>query len=259
MMKSCLYEGTIRHRRFGAVENAFTYGLFMVYLDLDELPFVFDGHPLWSVEKANVAYFRRRDHLGSPEVSLADAVRDRVFEETGHRLRGAIRLLTHLCYYGFRFNPVSFFYCFNEAGDEVEAIVAEVSNTPWEEQHPYVLHRGIDIGMGKHKRYQFDKVFHVSPFLPMHHRYDWHFKMPGDALTVHMNNLDNKEKPFDATLVMRRTEMTSGALTRVLVHYPWMTAKVMGAIYWQAFKLWWKKAPFYPHPDTMDTKLEVVK
>ena len=258
-MNSCLYEGTIRHRRFGQVEHAFTYDLFMVYLDLDELDTVFDGHPLWSVEKMNVAYFRRRDHLGDVGVSLSDAVRDRVFEETGWRPGGAIRLLTHLCYYGFRFNPVSFFYCFNVAGDKVEAIVAEVNNTPWEEQHPYVLHGGMDVGAGDHKQYRFGKAFHVSPFLPMHHEYDWHFKTPGNALTVHMNNLDQGEKPFDATLVMRRTEMTRGALTRVLVRYPWMTAKVMGAIYWQAFKLWWKKAPFYPHPDSEDVKLEVVK
>jgi DUF1365 family protein len=258
MMKSCLYEGTIRHRRFGEVGNAFTYGLFMVYLDLDELGHVFDGHPLWSVERGNVAYFRRRDHLGDPKKSLSEAVRDRVFEETGRRPGGAIRLLTHLCYFGFRFNPVSFFYCFDE-DDRVEAIVAEVNNTPWGEQHAYVLHGGMDVGREDHRRYRFEKDFHVSPFLPMHHSYDWHFKTPGDVLTVHMNNLDKGEKPFDATLVMRRTKMTSGALTRVLVQYPWMTAKVMGAIYWQAFKLWWKKAPFYPHPETTDAKLEVLK
>jgi uncharacterized protein len=258
-VKSCIYEGTIRHRRFTPVENAFCYKLFMLYLDLDELAFVFDAHPFWSADRTNVACFRRRDHLGDPERPLSEAVRDCVFEATGERPRGAIRLLTHLSYYGFRFNPVSFFYCFNAIGDEVEAVVAEVNNTPWDEKHPYILHRGMDVGRGKHRRYQFQKAFHVSPFLPMHHRYDWHFKTPGNALTVHMNNFDQGEKPFDATLVMARTEINGGSLTRVLVQYPWMTARVMGAIYWQALKLWGKKAPFYPHPDSANVRMEDLK
>jgi len=257
-MKSCIYEGSIRHRRFAPVENAFTYRLFMMYLDLDELPQVFDCHPLWSVEGSNVATFRRHDHLGDSATPLSESVRQLVCDDTGVRPQGPIRLLTHLSYFGFRFNPVSFFYCFDETGENVETIVAEVNNTPWGEQHPYVLSPRMNEGRGKHKRYRFEKAFHVSPFLPMHHGYDWHFKVPSDVLTVHMNNVENGHAPFDATLLLKRTEISSQTLTRVLFQYPWMTAKVMGAIYWQALKLWWKKAPFYPHPKNVHTNLEVL-
>lgn len=257
-MHSCIYEGTIRHRRFAPVENAFTYRMFMMYLDLSELPTVFDGHPLWSSEKPNVAYFRRGDHLGDCVRDLEDCVRDRIAESVGVRPAGPIRLLTHLSYFGYRFNPVSFYYCFDALGDRLETVVAEVNNTPWNEQHVYVLPEWMNEGDADKKQYRFEKVFHVSPFMGMQHMYDWHFNTPGAGLTVHMDNWENGSRLFDATLVMHRTEMTPWALTRVLAQYPLMTVQVMGTIYWQALKLWWKGAPFFSHPEEQKKPEEVL-
>jgi hypothetical protein len=92
------------------------------------------------------------------------------------------------------------------------------------------------------------KAFHVSPFMPMDMAYDWRFSRPGRRLTVHMANLARGERVFDATLVLRREPLTGRALAAALARHPWMTATVVAGIYWQAFRLWLKGAPFHPHP-----------
>ena len=248
-MQSCIYEGHVRHRRFAPVENRFRYRLFLMYLDLAELPGTFSGRWLWSAGRFNLAYLRRRDHLGDPALSLDRAVRDLVEEKTGARPAGPVRLLTHLRYWGYCFNPVSFYYCYDREGRHVETIVAEVSNTPWREMHPYVLGEELNLADREGwKRYRFPKVFHVSPFMEMDITYDWRFRVPGRSLSVHMDLLGAKGKVFDATLTASRREITGPNLARVLILYPFMTLKVISMIHYQAFRLWRKKATFHPHP-----------
>lgn len=248
-MQSCLYEGRLRHRRFSPTENTFDYRLFMVYVDLAELDTVFDPHPLWSSTDRNVAAFTRSDHLGDPDIPLEDAVRDLVETRTGTRPGGSIRLLTHFRYLGHCFNPVSFYYCFNR-NEQLETIVAEVNNTPWGEQHAYVLTSDLNTGRREKPRYAFGKSFHVSPFMPMDQDYVWGFSTPGPHLSVHMENFEHDHCCFDATMTMRRTEITRQSLSGVLVRYPAMTAQVVASIYWQAFRLWWKRTPIYDHPQS---------
>ncbi len=255
---SCIYEGRVRHRRFAPVAHVFEYRLFMMYLDLAELPRLFDGRWLWSAQRPNVAYFRRADHLGAPQHPLADCVRQLVKDESGHYPNGPVRLLTHLRYGGYGFNPVSFYYCFDRDDRRVETVVGEVNNTPWGEQHCYVLHHGIDRGRGAHKRYQFSKAFHVSPFMAMQQDYTWHFTTPRRTLSVHMDNWQDGHHLFDATLMLQRREISAAALARVLVQYPLITTKVMAAIHWQALKLWLKRCPFYPHPKSLTKEKDYV-
>lgn len=250
-MQSCLYVGQVRHRRQHPARHQFAYRLFMLYLDLDELPQVFRGRWLWSVTRPNVAWFKRSDHLGDTRIPLIEAIRDLVATETGRRPRGPIRLLTHLRYFGCGFNPVSFYYCFDHAGERVDTIVAEVSNTPWNEQHCYVLNAEQDLGRNGHQRFQLHKSFHVSPFMPMEIDYEWRFSMPGKDLSVHMESYKAAGKIFDATLTLRRRPISSAALTGVLVQFPLMTMKVVGAIYYQALRLWLKRVPFFTHPDKL--------
>jgi DUF1365 family protein len=245
---SCIYEGWVRHRRTAPVTNRFRYRLFMMYLDLDELPSLFSGRWLWSTRRPAVARFRRADHLGAPETPLADAVRDLVETASGRRPAGPIRLLTNLRYFGFGMNPVSFFYCFDETGARVETIVAEVNNTPWGERHCYVLTPDMEQGPRAAKVYRFDKDFHVSPFMGMKQVYEWRFSDPTATLPVHMINFEDGRRLFDATMVLNRTEMTGRALARVLVQYPLLTVKVFVGIYYQALKLRLKRCPFHPHP-----------
>ena len=233
-MHSSLYVGQVRHRRFRPTAHAFEYRLFMLYLDLGELPTLFTHLWLWSYQRRNIAWFRRADHLGDPQVPLDTAVRDTVERAGVQRPDGPIRLLTHLRYFGYGFNPVSFYFCFDRRGERVATIVAEVTNTPWQEQHCYVLHGSDCEQRGRGKRYQLDKRFHVSPFMDMDIRYDWRFSHPGERLAVHMENHKQLHKLFDATLSLQRRPINSVNLASALLRFPLMTARITVAIYYQA-------------------------
>jgi DUF1365 family protein len=257
-IQSCIYLGRVRHRRFQPAEHAFSYRMFMMYLDLGEMPDLFDRYWLWSAKRPAPAWFRRSDHLGNPDIPLDEALRDLVGERTGTRPQGPVRLLTHLRYLGYCFNPVSFYYCFDASGQNLETIVAEVDNTPWGERHCYVLTEAMNTSQTKKKRYQFDKQFHVSPFMSMEMQYDWRFAAPGPVLVAHLENLIRDKTLFDATLTLTRREITGSALTKVLAAHPLMTGKVMAAIYWQALRLWLKKNPVYTHPSKGNFEQEVT-
>ena len=181
MSASCIYEGTIRHRRFDP-RREFSHRLALAYLDLDELPGLLDGRLV--ARRPGLVRFRRRDYLGDPAVPLHRAVRDVVEDQTGARPEGPIRLLTQLRSFGHCFNPVSFYYCFEPGGERVQALVAEVTNTPWGERHAYVIEgkqRDSAVLAG-----EFDKALHVSPFMGMDHRYDARAAMPAQTLSVHI-------------------------------------------------------------------------
>ncbi|NGZ97464.1 MAG: DUF1365 domain-containing protein [Nitrospira sp. WS110] len=247
-MRSAIYEGRVRHRRYQPVGHIFSYRLFMMYVDLDELPTLFENRWCWSVDRTNLASFKRTDHVGDPHTPLDESIRQLVEARTGNRPTGPIRLLTHLRYFGYVFNPVSFYFCYDRSDEHVDMIVAEITNTPWGERHCYVLGPEDNRARGRRKRYRLDKVFHISPFIDMDVAYDWRFTEPTSQLAIHMENLREGKPFFDATMKLERREISGAALARVLVQYPMMTAKVIAAIHWQALKLWAKGIPFYVHP-----------
>ena len=249
-MYSGIYEGAVRHRRLSPVDHSFQYPLFMMYLDLRELGEVFRRRWLWSTSRPNLAWFRRDDHLGDPNLPLDVAVRDLVSARTGRRPTGPIRLLTNLRYFGYVINPVSLYFYSDPADRHLDAIVAEVTNTPWGERHCYVLSESNSIRRAERGSYRFQhqKEFHVSPFMGMQMQYRWHITAPRERLVVHIGNHDGEKKLFDATMVLRRREINGRQLARILIRYPFMTAKVAASIYSQALKLWRKKVPFFPHP-----------
>jgi DUF1365 family protein len=241
-----VYEGIVRHRRFTPNAHAFRYKLAQLFLDLDEIDRAFDGRWLWSHNRRNLAEFRRGDYFGTSDKPLSDSVRDAVEQQTGRRPRGPIKLLTHLRYAGYSFNPVSFYYCYNE--NALECIVAEITNTPWRERHAYVLPVRTATQLKHSLHWQFSREFHVSPFMAMDRQYEWTFTEPAEHLRVHMNVLHDDKPEFDATLVLKRRQLNAAALRRVLWRYPLMTAQVIGAIHWQALRLWLKGNPVYDHP-----------
>jgi len=252
--QSAVYEGLVRHRRHFPHAHVFQYRICMLYLDLDEVDTLFDGRWLWSAGSRNLAEYRRSDYLGDPRVPLAESVRERVRAETGKAPRGPIRLLTHLRYFGHCFNPVSFYYCFAEDGRTLEAVVAEITNTPWKERHSYVLPVTSAQKNGRALGWSFAKAFHVSPFLSMQRRYAWRLTAPADSLRVHMDVCDGDVREVDATLVLERREVNAANLARVLLRFPAMTLRVVGAIHWQALRLWMRGNPVYDHPSLSSGK-----
>lgn len=247
MWDSCIYEGTVRHRRMGPKSHEFAYDLFMIYLDLAELPALFHDRWLWSSDGFAPAWFRRSDHFGDPSESLDQSVRSHVQRELGWKPEGSIRLLTNLRYWGYCFNPISLYYCFGPSGQQVEALIAEVHNTPWGEEHLYTIdaRRQADATVGLPG---IQKDFHVSPFLSMDLEYRFHFSPPGEQLCFHVDSFRKNQKIFDATLRLDRRPINGRNLTRTLLKHPFMTGKIIGAIYFEAFRLWWKGMPWHDHP-----------
>lgn len=247
---SFIYEGWVRHRRSAPRQHSFRYRMFQLYMDLEELPRLFEKRWLWSLHRRNVAQVRRSDYFGDPAVPLDTAVRDHVYAQTGLRPLGPIRLLTHGRYFGVLMNPVSFYYGFLEDGETLDWVLAEITNTPWGERHSYLLPAAAAQRHGRALHWDFDKRFHVSPFMPMDRRYHWSLAPPGEALHVHMDVSEGSRHEFDVTLVMRRRPFNANTLASCLVRYPLLTAKVAAAIYWQAARLWFKRIPFHAHPDS---------
>ncbi|HEY1855241.1 MAG TPA: DUF1365 domain-containing protein [Solirubrobacterales bacterium] len=248
MSASAVYEGWVRHWRFDPVEHEFRYPLFLMYLDLAELPEVLDPYPLWSARRRAAARFRRADFLGDPARPLAECARDAVEAETGGRPAGPVRLLGGLRYLGHSFNPVSFYYCF-DPDERVQAVVAEVENIPWGERHAYVLSRGTR--MGPVLSQSIEKSHHVSPLMGMDQTYRFSAAEPGETLAVHIESRPaaGEGRTFDATLDLRRRELSRPLMSRLLVRYPAHSMETVARIYWQALRLKLKGAKYHPHPD----------
>jgi DUF1365 family protein len=263
MSASAVYEGWIRHRRFTPIEHSFRYRLFLMYLDLDELPGALDPYPLWSARRPAPARFRRGDFMGDPVRPLAECARDAVEASTGARPAGPVRLLANLRYLGHIFNPVAFYYCFDKAGEQVEAVVAEVNNIPWGERHPYVLARGSRRGAVLTD--ELDKTLHVSPLMGMDQTYAFRAGEPAERLSVHIESRPVQRadpppggqdvapavsgKAFDATLSLRRHELSGARLAGMLARYPAMSLQVVAKIYAQSLRLKLKGGPYFPHPE----------
>lgn len=245
-LNSAIYDGQVRHRRFEPVEREFRYRIFMVYLDLDELSDVVSMHPLWSTRPRSPARFRRDDYLGPPGTSIKDSVHDLVESRTGRRPRGPVRMLTHLRYWGVCFNPVTFYYCFDPAGDRVETVLAEVTNTPWGDQHTYLIDRPGRAGT---LNAEVAKRMHVSPLMGMDQRYELVFGQPGRTLSVHMESREGEVTHLDATLRLARLELSRPLMGRLLFTRIPMPAKVLGGIHLEAARTWFAGVPYRPRPE----------
>lgn len=247
MRASALYAGTVRHRRLADHPGELRHDLTLAYLDLDELPGLLGG--MLVRRRPGIVRVRRRDLLGGRDgPPLGAAVRELVARRTGAPApSGPVRVLTHPRVAGTCFNPVSLYYCFEAGGERLGAVVAEVTNTPWGERQAYVL-RGE--GEGRVLRGAHAKALHVSPFQDMDHRHVWSASVPGVTLSVHIANHRTPGTPadFDATLALRRIELTRSSLARTVAAHPAGTLRLLGLIYGHAVGLKLRGAPHFRHP-----------
>jgi DUF1365 family protein len=246
-VKSAVYLGTVMHARRSPRENVFRYPVYMVLVDLDELPELDRRLPLFGWNRRALTSYRDADHIDI-HATLA---------EHGVELRGggSIQVLTNLRVLGYVFNPVSFWWCRHGDGT-LACIVAEVSNT-FGERHSYVLLPAGAAAAGDRVVFQTEKLLHVSPFMPMDQTYTWWFSEPGDRLGIRMDVHETGMRDFHATLAARRRPLTARTLRSVLIRYPLMPARVTALIHWQAARLWLKrlrvhhKPPFVPGSGTV--------
>jgi DUF1365 family protein len=206
---------------------------------------------LWNINKPALVSFKRKDYHGDPDLDLDSAVRKTLHEKTGKVFKGPIRLLTHLRYFGHCFNPVSFYYCFDDLDQKVEAIMAEVTNTPWKERHAYIIEEQTENNTRTGFIASPKKQLHVSPFWGMDHDYEWFFSQPEDSLNVKMKNFKDGEKVFNVSLDLKRRAFSNAGLVKAISRFPFITLMVVYRIHWQAFMLYVKRAPFFTHPDKL--------
>jgi DUF1365 family protein len=250
-MNSALYVGSVVHARFDP-QHRFRKRIAMAWLWLDELPELLRSGAI-SRRRAGARSFHDGDYLaGAKGSTLDERVRARVAESCGRRPTGPIALLSQLRCWGMCFDPIRLYVCF-DASERIDALVAEVTNTPWNEQHSYVFdarraqHSGAPNGP---LVFEVDKDFHVSPFFGMNHRYHFRFDVSAraDRLRLGIENRHDATPVFHAALALERRGFARSARRRLLVRFPWMPAETLIAIYWQALRLWLRGATFHPHP-----------
>ena len=246
-MNSALYAGRVQHRRLAPVRNSFRYGFYQLLLDLEELDELDRRIPFFTNDRPGPVSFRDQDYLDGGEGDLRHRFRAWV-EGQGTELGAGDRvlLLTQPRVLGYVFNPVSHYYVLAPSG-ELRFVVAEVNNT-FGDRHAYLLddlerlgEHGFAASRGK--------TLHVSPFIGMDDvSYRWRLTEPGERLVVHMDEYEEGEKFFDATLTLERRPLTTATLAGALLRYPHVTIRTVALIHWQAFRLWWKRAPFFRRP-----------
>jgi DUF1365 family protein len=246
---AALYVGHLRHRRFGPRHHAFTYPLFMAYVDIDRIPAAMRATPLTAYNRFHWAAFHERDHVGDPARPLRERVAESAAAAGVALPPGPVYLLTHLRYLGHNFNPISFYYCHDTAG-RLAAVMGEVHSTFGEERCYWIDARAAGASHTGALRQRMAKTMHVSPFMPMAMDYEFVLTPPEQSLVAHMNTyLSGASSPaFDATLTLTRRPWRTATVARALATFPAMTLGVVAAIHWEALRLWLKGVPHFDPP-----------
>jgi hypothetical protein len=241
---SCLYTGSVMHRRFRPRPHRLRYRVFWLLLDLDEIDTLSSRLKLLSFERAGLASFYSADHGDGSARPLRRQIEGQLAEAGIGFDGGPIRLLCMPRIFGYGFNPLSVYFCFRKDGTPV-ALVYQVHNT-FGQRHSYVAR--IASACGSAVAQEGDKTFYVSPFMAMDMRYIFRVGLPNERVSVAIRNIDAEGPILAAALTGTRLELSDRAIALVLLTYPLMTLKVIAAIHWHALRLWWKEMPLVPRP-----------
>jgi len=261
-MNSCLYKACVMHNRLTPKVHRFHYDVFMFYLDLDEIDTLHKQLKFMSRNRFNLFNFRDKDHLQLPREkpdnskNIKQHIADYLIANGVDIGKGRIMVLTNLCTLGYQFNPVSFYFCYNEQDRPLCSIV-EVCNT-FREMKPYFL--GIDTLRSDCFKLNTEKYFYVSPFIDMDTSFDFDLHIPGEKLQLKIDDYDKAgNRFFISTLSGDRKPLKDSTLLFYFFSFPLITLKVISLIHWQALKLWLKKIPFHKKEDDLALQKEVYR
>ena len=242
MIESAIYKGKVYHQRFKPTQHKFDYDIYLFWLKLEsnELEALSSSLTHFSAHDRARVRFKREDYLGDASVSLKQAVLERMTElNDGITLKGDVFMLGQLRMWGLYFSPVNFYYLRNTEGKYTH-MLAEVSNTPWNERHHYLVNLDTQDDT--------PKAFHVSPFNPMDMTYKWSISQPSSRLSLAMDCVRD-DKEFSAGINLTKFTLDNANLSAALKRIPSMTIKTVAGIYWHALKLLIKRTPLYTHPE----------
>ncbi|WP_306523828.1 DUF1365 domain-containing protein [Rheinheimera sp.] len=242
------YKGRVGHKRYLPEVHDFGYDVSYLWLDLQQLDSLSSFGRYLSLEKFAAWSFRRKDYLQGAD-DLAQAVKDKVKALGGDKEVQLVFLLSPLANFNVFFSPLNLYYCY--ADGKPLYLLAEVSNTPWNERHYYL----IPLQTEGDTEFCHDKNFHVSPFNPLDMQYQWKINQPETELQLSISNWRLGERVFSAWLDLTRHELNKPSLQQQLIHTPWQNVQVVFRIYWHALKLLFKRLPVYGHQQPKDPSL----
>jgi uncharacterized protein len=244
MNHSALYLGDVMHQRLRPKAHRLDYKMYSVLLDLDELEALNQRLRFFSIDRWNLFSFYRSDRGDGSGRDLRLQVENTLRAAGLIPDGGPIRLLTMPRILGWSFNPLSIFYCYSR-DETLKAVLFEVDNT-FGERHAYLT--SVEEGQGAGKRSQGDKVFYVSPFMPMKMHYDFTYKAPDARLFVGISVFDTEGLVLTTQHRAERQALNDRALLRLFFRVPFLTLRVLGGIHWEALKLWLKGVKLVEKP-----------
>ena len=232
-MTSCIYNGTVIHKRFKPKKHFFKYKVFSLLIDLSELEKLDRKINFFSHNKFNLVSFFDKDHGNRDGSSLISWVKKNLKKENISYKNIKIKLLCYPRIFGYVFNPLSVFYVFNN--NDLISILYEVKNT-FGEQHTYIF----KVKNNNLLQHNCEKKFHVSPFIEMNCNYFFRILKPSDKISIIIDQYQLNEKILYASQDGKRTDFTTSELIKSYLKHPLMTFKIIAAIHFEAFKLWAK-------------------
>jgi len=245
-MESAIYQGKVFHQRFRPTQHKFDYDIYLFWLKLSEIESLSHTLRHFSIGKRGWLSFHRDDYYGEPSLPLDEAIRQKMTAlNQSEKLDGEVFFFGQLRTFGIYFSPVNFYFLRSPEHNRFTHMLAEVSNTPWNERHYYL----VDMETQEDT----EKAFHVSPFNPLDMTYKWTIRQPDAHFNLVMA-CHRKEKDFTAGLNMKRISLDNTNLRIMLRRIPSMTIKTVVGIYWQALKLFIKRTPIYDHPNSQEPR-----